>query len=67
MEHLTVDETAKKLKTTPKGIRHRIDRGQLPFKRWGRRILIPVGELENFLASLPGRTAEEAVAAVERR
>ena len=32
----------------------------------GRRVLIPAEELEQFLAALPGKTAEEAIAELRR-
>ena len=50
---------------TEKAVRHRLARGQIPFKRLGRRILIPMDQIERFEALLDGRTAEEAIAAVE--
>jgi excisionase family DNA binding protein len=50
---------------TEKAFRQRLARGQLPYRKLGRRVLIPADELEKFLAALPGRTAEEAVNAVE--
>lgn len=65
MKHLTVEQTAAELGLTPKAVRQRILRGQLPFRKLGKRLLIPAAELEIFLASLPGRTAKEAAAAVE--
>ena len=64
-KYMTVSETATLLGQTEKSVWQRIYRGQMPHRRWGRRVLIPVAELEQFLAALPGRTAEEAVAAVE--
>ncbi len=66
-EYLSVPETAECLGKTPRAIWQSIYRGQIPFRRWGRRVLIPVDELEKFMTALPGRTAEEAVAAVEER
>ncbi len=65
MKHLTVEQTAEELGLTVKAVRQRIARGHLPFRKLGKRLLIPVSELEIFLATLPGRTAKEAVAAVE--
>lgn len=65
MKLLTVEQTAVELGLTPKAVRQRIARGHLPFRKLGKRVLIPAVELEKFLAALPGRTANEAVAAVE--
>lgn len=64
-KYLKVAEAAPILGITQKAVRQRIARGELPYRRWGRRVLIPAYELERFLASLPGKTADEAVAAVE--
>jgi len=64
-KYLRVSEIAQLLGITQKAVRQRIARGELPYRRWGRRVLIPAQELDRFLAALPGRTADEAVAAVE--
>ena len=61
----TVAAVAALLSVTPKAVRQRISRGELPYRRWGRRILIPAVELEEFLAALPGQSARQAVSAVE--
>jgi excisionase family DNA binding protein len=64
-KHTTITQLAKRWGMTEKAVRHRLARGQIPFRRLGRRILIPLDEIEKFEALLAGRTAEEAVAAVE--
>jgi hypothetical protein len=64
-KHTTVAKLAEHWDTTEKAVRHRIARGQIPFRRLGRRILIPLDQLERFEALLDGRTAEEAAAALE--
>jgi excisionase family DNA binding protein len=64
-QYLSVVSAAEVLSCTPKAVRQRIARGELPYRRWGRRVLIPVAELEEFLAALPGKSARQAVAAVE--
>ena len=64
-KYLKVAEAAPILGITQKAVRQRIARGELPYRRWGRRVLIPAQELESFLEALPGKTAKEAVAAVE--
>jgi excisionase family DNA binding protein len=63
--YLTVEETARLAGSTPKAIRNRIARGQLPYRKLGRRVLIPEQDLIIFFEALPGRTAQEAVEAVE--
>ena len=55
MKHLTVEQTAEVLGLTPKAVRQRISRGQLPFRKLGKRVLVPAVELEKFLFALPGR------------
>jgi excisionase family DNA binding protein len=62
---LGVPETAEMLNTTQRAIWQRIYRHQIPFRRWGKRVLIPVDELEEFLKALPGTTAKEAVTSVQ--
>lgn len=62
---LTVPEAAEKLGMTARAVWQRLYRGQIPHRRWGRKVLISAQELERFLDRLPGKTAEEAAAAVE--
>jgi excisionase family DNA binding protein len=64
-KYLTVTRAAEVLSCTTKAVRQRIARGALPYRRWGRRVLIPVAELEEFLAALPGKSARQAVATIE--
>jgi len=60
-------EAAALIGSTEKALRNRLARRQVPYRKLGRRVLIPGDELEKFLATLPGTTADEAVAAVEER
>lgn len=62
-KYLSIDETAEILSTTRKAVERRIARGQLPFRKWGKSILIPADELSEFLGALPGKSAAEAIAA----
>jgi excisionase family DNA binding protein len=64
-KYLKVPEAAQLLGISDKAAWQRLYRGELPHRRWGRRVLIPLDELERFISALPGRTADEAVAAVE--
>jgi hypothetical protein len=66
-KYLTIAEAAPAVGMTEKALRQRIFRGQFPHRRWGRRVIIPVAELESFLAGLPGKTDVEALTAVEER
>lgn len=47
-----------------RAVRQRISRGQLPYRRWGCRLVILPDELEAFLNALPGLSSEDAVARV---
>jgi excisionase family DNA binding protein len=64
-KYLKIPEAAQLLGISDKAAWQRLYRGELPYRRWGRRVLIPVEELEKFIAALPGKTAAEAVTAVE--
>jgi excisionase family DNA binding protein len=63
--YLSLAETAQLTGSTIKAIRNRIARGQLPYRKLGRRVLVPEQDLKIFLEALPGVTAKEAVEAVE--
>lgn len=52
---------------TQKAVRHRIARGELPYRRWGKRVLCPTRDIEAFLQDLPGCDVKKAVAAAEER
>jgi excisionase family DNA binding protein len=62
---LKVPEAAKLLGISERAAWKRLYRGELPYRRWGKRVLIPVGELETFMASLPGKSAHEAIATLK--
>jgi hypothetical protein len=64
---LDVDGAAALMGTTPKGVRQRIARRLLPFHKLGSRVIFMQGELEQFLAALPGCSAEEAECNVAAR
>lgn len=57
---LTVPEVAAELGISEKALRQRIARGEFPFRRWGRRLLVLSMDLEKFLTTLPGISAEDA-------
>ena len=61
MKNLTVPEVAARLGISERAVRQRIYRGQLPHRRWGRRVIIPLDELEEFIKNLPGCTVAEAL------
>ena len=64
-KYLKIPEAALLLGISEKATWQRLYRGELPHRRWGRRVLIPTEELDKFLAALPGKTAAEAIATVE--
>ena len=62
---LTIPEAAQELGITERAAWQRVYRKQIPFRRWGRKVVVPIDELETFIKSLPGATAEEAAAGAE--
>ncbi|HJY81346.1 MAG TPA: DNA-binding protein [Candidatus Binatia bacterium] len=58
-------QAAEALGITERACWQRIYRKQIPFRRWGRKVVIVADELDAFIKSLPGATIEEAVAKVE--
>jgi excisionase family DNA binding protein len=62
----SIAEASKLLGLSPKSIRRRIDRRQLPFCRLRGRVFIPAKELEIFIANLPGINAEQAIAQADK-
>ena len=62
---LSFEEAKAILNIEDKALRQRIYRCQVPYKRWGGRIVFFRDELEQFLATLPGVSVQEAVARVE--
>jgi len=64
-KYLSIPEATEMLGITQRAAWQRLYRGQLPQRRWGRRVLIPMAELERFLEQLPGCTTDQAQAASE--
>ncbi len=52
---LRIPDVAKILNTTELNCRRMIDRGQVPARRLGRRIVILREELDRYLRSLPSK------------
>ncbi len=59
---LSVPEAAALLGITERACWQRVYRNQIPYRRWGRKVLIPVVDLEKFLEALPGPNAAQASA-----
>lgn len=60
-EVLSVSQCAVLLGTTERGIRGRIARRQLPFRRLGRKIIFLRSELLSYLNALPGCRPSDAL------
>lgn len=57
---LTIAQVSTLLGMSPKSIRQRVYRRQIPFRRWGSRILFLEDEVAEFIQSLPGIGPDEA-------
>jgi excisionase family DNA binding protein len=62
-EYLKLHEVATLLGVDDTTIQRRCRRGEFPYRRWGRTIVIYRRELEEFLQTLPGCDVRSAVAA----
>jgi len=62
---LTVAQAAAVANKTPKALRMDIARNRIPYRRWGKSIVILKHELLEFMSDLPGVSVEEARANVE--
>jgi len=52
---LSIPEVADRLGKTELATRRMIERGELPARRWGRRIVVLRDELEHYVHALPLR------------
>jgi excisionase family DNA binding protein len=58
--YLNTDEAAAFLGRTPKAVCRMVERGQIPYRKWGKRLVFVREELEEFVNSLPDmRPADE--------
>lgn len=64
---LDVAGAASFLGSTASAVRHRVARRLLPFRRLGSRIVFLRSEIEQFLATRPGCTVQEAQKNLEGR
>ena len=58
-KYLTIDEAAALAGSTPEALYRKIERGQVPYRKWGRRVLFKQTELMEFLDGLPGMRPED--------
>lgn len=63
--YLTVAEVAAKLGMTPKAVYVRVTRGEIPHRRWGRKLVFCEAEIDHFLSALPGVSVLGALARQE--
>lgn len=59
-EYLKVPEAAEFLGITERATWQRMYRGQIPYRKMGKNVLICVAELRAVIAALPGVSAETA-------
>ena len=65
-EVMNVRAVAAWLDRTPLSISRLAQRGRLPFRKWGRRMIFYRKEIEAFFQELEGRSVDEAVANCKR-
>ena len=56
-----VDEASVMIGRTRLGLHRLVERGEVPFRKAGRRTLFIVSELQEYIGSLPGLSLEELV------
>jgi hypothetical protein len=64
---LDVATMARELGDSEKGIRAKVARGLLPYRRLGVRVIFVRAEVQDFLRQLPGVSVNEALANVVAR
>ena len=52
---LFIPDVARRLGKTETATRRAIERGQIPSRKWGHRVVVLADELDEFLRSLPTR------------
>jgi hypothetical protein len=57
---LGIPDVARVIGRSELATRRAIERGQIPARRWGRRVVVLADELETFLRGLPGRDSGSA-------
>lgn len=58
---LDIPQVAKILNRSELATRRAIERGQIPSRRWGRRVVILAADLAAFLNTLPSRVDDSQV------
>ena len=57
--YLKIDEASTLVGSTPEALYRKVERGQIPYRKWGRRVLFKQSELLMFLDNLPGMRPED--------
>jgi excisionase family DNA binding protein len=67
MKHkvLSVADVAALLNISEVAVRGRVYLNQIPYHRWGRKIIFSAAELDQFIERLPGLSVKQAAAKVE--
>ena len=55
------EKAAQHIDTTRSGIRNRVARGQIPYRKLGGRLMFDLDELDQLLENGPGRKLDEVV------
>ena len=58
-KYLNIDEAATLTGSTPDALYRKVERGQIPYRKWGRRVLFKQTELLEFLDGLPGMRPDD--------
>jgi len=64
---LDIRAAADFLGTSPKALRHLIERRRIPFRKLGRKVVLLRGELEQWIADLPGVSLDQVRAMQDQR
>lgn len=65
--YLNIDEASMLAGSTPEALYRKVERGQIPYRKWGRRVLFKHSELLAFLDDLPGMRPEDVQRRWDRR
>ena len=58
---ISLSTAANYLGLTEKALRKRVERREIPFRRVGRKLVFDLLELDQWFATLPGTTLQEAI------
>jgi excisionase family DNA binding protein len=58
-KYIGVEEAAAMTGMTQAALYRKVARGQIPYRKWGRRVLFKRSELVEFIDALPGMRTEE--------